>query len=63
MSLLSQAIKLSENNAVEQNSEVLGKVAFYSSELATFLSKSDIVIINTTVSHTFERNAHTPVAY
>ena len=47
---LSQVIKQSENSEAEQNSEVLGTVANYITELATFVNNS-MVIIDKTVSN------------
>lgn len=49
MSTLAQIIGQSENNTVEQSSTVLDAVADYSTDLATFVASSDIVI-NDTVS-------------
>ena len=47
--MFSQVIELSENNIVEQTSEVLNTVANYITELATFVNSS-MVVINETVS-------------
>lgn len=47
VSVLAQAIEMSENSTVEQNREVLDTVADYSAELAAFVSNSEIMINNT----------------
>lgn len=49
VSSLSQVVKMTENTT-EQNSEVLGTVANYFNQLATFVNESNVTI-NTTVSH------------
>ena len=48
--MLSQVIEVSENNTVEQNSEVLSTVTDYFMELAIFVNESS-VSINTSVSY------------
>ena len=48
--MLSQVIELSENNTVEQKSEVLSTVTDYFTELAIFVNESS-VSINTSVSY------------
>ena len=45
--MLSEVIELSENNAVDQNSKVLRKVALYSSQLANFVEETGLIINNT----------------
>lgn len=47
---LSQVIGQTENDTVEQNSEVLRSVAEYFGELAVFVNTSNVTI-NATVSH------------
>ena len=47
MSTLAQIIGQSESNTVEQSSTVLDAVADYSTDLATFVASSDIVINDT----------------
>ena len=49
VSTFAQIIVQSENNTVEQNSAVLDAVADYSTDLATFVATSNVVI-NDTVS-------------
>ena len=49
MSTLAQIIGQSENNTVEQSSAVLDAVADYSTDLASFVANSN-VMINDTVS-------------
>ena len=49
--MLSQVIKQTENDRVEQNSEVLRSVANYFGQLATFVNTSNVTI-NATVSLT-----------
>ena len=51
VSTLAQIIGQSENNTVEQNGVVLDTIADYSSDLATFVASSSVVI-NDTVSIT-----------
>ena len=51
VSTLAQIIGQSENNTVEQSGVVLDAVADYSSDLATFVASSSVVI-NDTVSIT-----------
>ena len=53
--MLSQVIEQSENSTVEQNSEVLGAVANYFMNVATFVSDSNVTI-NITVSHNSQRD-------
>ena len=50
--MLSQAIGQTENDTVEQNSEVLRSVANYFEDLATFVNSSNVTI-NATVSCNF----------
>ena len=50
VSMLALITEQTKNNTVEQNSEVLGTIADYFMELATFVNDSN-VMINTTVSH------------
>ena len=45
--MLAQAIEPSENNTVEQTSEVLSTTADYSTELAIFVGDSNVNINNT----------------
>ena len=45
--MLAQAIEPSENNTVEQTSEVLSTTADYSTELAIFVGDSNMNINNT----------------
>ena len=52
MSTLAQIIGQSENNTVEQNSAVLDAVADYSTDLATFVATSDVVINDTVCKNT-----------
>ena len=47
VSTLAQAIEPSENNIVEQTSEVLSTTADYSTELAMFVGDSSVDINNT----------------
>ena len=56
--MFAQIIEQSENSTVDQNSEVLGTVADYSTELAMFVGDSNVVI-NDTVSHNYKQLINT----
>ena len=59
MSTLAQIIVQSENNTVEQNSAVLDAVADYSTDLATFVASSSVVINDTVSKKRQESMTHT----